>query len=178
MAESRGQSQASPGPCQVLTWGTCEPLRLSPKSSAPASYLCMGVKTCRRHTEHQREVPGSEPGKGEPSSAMLVDTPTVPVRVLGPQLILPTPDGCPCWQPGGQGLSPISSGERAAGGGVGSRAHLGAARFNRESKNRRPRVEVTPRDSTGQRQDPRSRTPSYSAFPTARTMPSWPSAPA
>lgn len=179
MAESRGQSQASPGPCQVLTWGTREPLRLSPKSSAPASYLCMGVKTCRRHTEHQREVPGSEPGKGEPSSAMLVDTPTVPVRVLGPTADTAHPGWLPllaAW--GAEGLSPISSGERAAGGGVGSRAHLGAARFNRESKNRRPRVEVTPRDSTGQRQDPRSRTPSYSAFPTARTMPSWPSAPA
>lgn len=84
VTERRSQSQASPGPCQDLTWGTRESLGLSPKSSAPASYLWMGVKTCRRHTKHQREVPGSEPGKGEQSSATLADTPTMPAWVLGP----------------------------------------------------------------------------------------------
>lgn len=118
VTERRSQSQASPGPCQDLTWGTRESLGLSPKSSAPASYLWMGVKTCRRHTKHQREVPGSEPGKGEPSSATMADTPTMPAWVLGP-----TADAAyPGWLPllaawGAGGLSPISSGERAAGAG-------------------------------------------------------------
>lgn len=57
VAESRGQSQASPGPCQVLTWGTCQPLGMLLKSSAPASVLPMGVKTCSRCTKNEMRSP-------------------------------------------------------------------------------------------------------------------------
>lgn len=64
VAESRGQGQASPGPRQVLTWGTCQPLGMSLKSSAPASHLWMGVKTCRKCTKKSNEKSlAAAPGK-------------------------------------------------------------------------------------------------------------------